>query len=219
MWSAIAISRPGPDLGAQRAGRVGDQQRLGAGRAQRAHRARASRAGVAALVDVRAALQAGHRQPAERARARAGPPWPATPGAREAGQLGVGDRDGVLERVGEPAEPGAEHDPQPRRVSPRAAIAAAAARASAHPVGQVLRAERARQQLARASRSSRAPAAPHRWTVAVERHELAQPLAAAAARHADARRRRRSPPPRRSRVRPAATSAPIADASAHWPCG
>ena len=100
--------RAGADLGVERAGGVGDEQRLRAGRLQRAHRA-AHRAGVAALVDVRAALQAGDREPGQRAeRERAGVPVHAR--LREVGQLGVRDRDGVLERVGDRSEARAEDD-------------------------------------------------------------------------------------------------------------
>ena len=48
---------------------------------------------------------------------------------REVRQLGVGDRDGVLERVGDRAEAGAEDDPEPRRGARSASDCAALIRA------------------------------------------------------------------------------------------
>ena len=65
---------------------------------------------VVALVQVEAALEHDDRPPAERAEQQ--PADVARRGrGRPAGQVGERDRDGVLEVVGEAAEPGAEDDP------------------------------------------------------------------------------------------------------------
>ena len=193
--------RSGADLGAQRAGGVGGQQRAGAGRLQRADRD-AHAGGVAALVDVATPLEDRDRQAGERAeRQRPGVAGHAR--LREARQVAVRDRHRVLERVGHGAETRAEDDPE-RRLEAGSALADDVDGGHAR---QELRPERERQQLAerrRAALSRRRAEVDRR----VERHELAQALAAAAAGDAqrvgagDHRRlddpapRRRPPSPR-----------------------
>ena len=104
-----------PHVRAQRAGGVREQEDLGAGRGERAHR-RAERVEIGALVLVSAALEDHHRHPADPSRHRAaGVALDARPG--EAGQLLVAELRGVLHRVGHAAQAGAQHDaharPQP----------------------------------------------------------------------------------------------------------
>ena len=66
--------------------------------------------GVVALVQVEAALEHDHRPPGEPAEEQPSG-VPRRGRRRPAGQLRERDRDGILEVVGQPAEPGAEHDP------------------------------------------------------------------------------------------------------------
>ena len=92
---------------------------------------------------------------------------------REVRQVGVRDRDGVLERVGDRSEARAEDDPQPR--GPLRDHVHAGRNSGPNDSGRSSSSVAVR----------RSPPAEQRWIVAVERHELAQPLAAAAARDAD----------------------------------
>ena len=206
-------------LGAQRAGGVGEHERLGAEQLAACGPASRPRRPSIALVDVRAAAQA--RRPGmpasvpEHERARvAGDRADA-----EAGQVGVRDR-----RPRPRARRRARRGPEPSTSAERAAEARRPlARRRRRP-----RARRSRRQALRAEGSgSSSPSVVVRRTPLeageVDRRvrvgELAQALAAAAARRDDARRRRGDDDlddAARRRRRP---SRRCADASAHWPCG
>ena len=130
MWSAIAISEPGRRLRAQRAGGVGGQQRAPRRRAAARAPARASRPGRRPRR--RAGGPAGTRPgrpPSRPSTSR--PPWPATPGSGKPGQV-ARRRSAIASSsgVGEPAEAGAEDQPEPRREAGRAARRSTAAAAS-----------------------------------------------------------------------------------------
>ena len=123
MWSVIAIEPPGADLGAQRAGGVGEHERPRRRAAASARTGVTHRRRVAALVHVRAALQA--RRPARRASV------PRTSAAGVAGDAsGAGSRaarrSGCSTALGSGVGD-ARRGPSRARC-PRAARAAAAAR-------------------------------------------------------------------------------------------
>ena len=179
MWSAIAISEPGPDLGAQRAGGVGDQQRLGAGVLERAHRARASRPGRRPRR--RACGPAGTRPAARRG-------VPSTSRAAVAGDARLREARAGRRRRSATASSSASASPprpEPRMIPSRGAKPGAlgddrvAVDSRAGTPGRRSAAAAPRASSSRARRSSA-----QQVDVGVERHELAQPLAAAAARHA-----------------------------------
>ena len=103
---------PGAELGAQRAGGVREDQRVGARGAEGPDRGR-DRLDRRPLVEVAAALEDGDRDAAEVADHRAA--GVAGDGReREAGKLLVGDDVRVGDRVGDGAEAGAEHDADAR---------------------------------------------------------------------------------------------------------
>ena len=143
MWSVIAISDPGADLGAQRSGGIGQDQHRGSGRPQRADRG-PQRVETAAFVQVRAALEHRHRDAPDRAQHRP----PGVPGDGRAGKPGqvlVADDGRVLDGVGDRAEAGPEHDADARR-------------AQAHAERPAL--ERAGQQLSQRQRQGSVPGRP-----------------------------------------------------------
>ena len=101
------------DLGAERAGGVGQDQRVAAERLQRA-RQYVDGSSRHALVQMDAALQTGDLDAAEAAEHQpSGVALDA--GARKARQVGIVDRRGVLDRGRDPVEPGAQDQTDPRR--------------------------------------------------------------------------------------------------------
>ena len=165
---------------------------------------------VAALVEVRAALEHRHRHAADAAEHRAaGVPCH----ARAAGSRAAPRRRS--RRRPPPRRPPAP-SPEPSTTPTRGAAPARSVSTCA-----------ASRQLTRIELERRAAAArrgswsgrPRRGTRAC-RAWRTRPGAGGSRRRAGRRRASRPPRrPRRSRVSPAATSAPIAEASAHWLCG
>ena len=171
MWSEIAIRRPGPTSARSEPAALVTQQRLGAELLEHADR-HAHRARVAALVDVLAALEDRDREAVELAHVQRAAV--ARDGRlREAVELGVREPRGVRERVGEPAQTGAEDDPEPRR---EVLEASHSGRNSGPKERGQQRVERRR--LARAVLGADVD-------LGAGHDELAQPLAAAAAGHAE----------------------------------
>ena len=112
MWSAIAHERAGAQVVAQPAGRVGQQDGRRAGAAGGARTGVTIAAGSAPSYRcARPCRTAAGTPPAARAPPAA---LPLDRRPREAGQLLVRHRDGVLGRLGHAAQPGAEHDPEAR---------------------------------------------------------------------------------------------------------
>ena len=122
MWSAISISRPRAEVGAQRAGGVGQHEDLGAGRLAAPARGCGCCVEVAALVEVRAALERHDGHAADAARARARPACPSTLGRGKPGQVLVAARRWRPPRR-RPPRPG-------RSRAPRRPAAAAPARST-----------------------------------------------------------------------------------------
>ena len=114
MWSVISMTEPGAMSGSSEPAALVRISLLDADAGQRLERRPHDR-GVAVLVIVRAAGQHQHRRAGEDARRRPAPAWPVTPLLGKAGQVGIGDADGVLDLVDEPAEAGAEHQRRLRR--------------------------------------------------------------------------------------------------------
>ena len=215
MWSEISIRLPGAHLRAQRAGGVGEHEDLGARPRAARGRACGSSLEVAALVHVRAALEHRHRHAADAAQHRA--PAVARHARRAGSRAARRSRSWWGPPRRRPPRRGPSRAPRPRaaRRPERSFMTAAAASPWLMPRGSQL--ERQRQQLADGRGLARSVQAP-RWTGRVRARELREPLAAAAAGRADVHalgRHRHLSDPRR----PAATSAPIAEVSAHWPCG
>ena len=111
-WSAMTISVPGPKRRVDAAGRVRQDDEPGpepartAGRAGRRGRGRCPRrCGTGPGAWHGRAVEPAEQQP---------PDVPGRGRGRPARQVGERDRDGVLEVVGQPAEPRAEHDPDRR---------------------------------------------------------------------------------------------------------
>ena len=104
--------RPRPEARVEAAGRVGQDDEPRAELLEQQD-GLDDQARVVALVQVEAALEHDDRAPAEAAEQQpAGMPRGGR--RRPAGQLRERDRDRILEVVGQPAEPGAEHDPDLR---------------------------------------------------------------------------------------------------------
>ena len=113
--------RAGAHRRTQRPGGIGQHEDRRAGRAQRPDR-RAQCFEIAALVQVRAPLEHGNRDAADRAEdGPAGVPLDARP--RKAGQLLVPHHDRVLHGIGDRAQARPQHDPHSRRAEVHASSA------------------------------------------------------------------------------------------------
>ena len=166
------------DLGPQGARRVGQHQDLGAGAVERAH-GRAQLIEVAALVEVRSALQQRHRDATELAQHHMAAVT-LDRGPRKARQLLVGHLDRLADGLGDHAETRAEHD----------ADARACAAAALQDPRRLAPAHGASRSKASGSSSPsvvdwRGPPGRPRCTGIIRTAELGQALAAAATRRAD----------------------------------
>ena len=168
----------GADLGAQRAGRVGQHEDLGAGGGQRAHRGDARRR-VAALVEVRAAHEHAHGHAAAGGRAPRG--------RRGRARSGAGSRAARRSRrltassTASATAPSPEPSTMPTRGATCARRTAAAAPSALTPATPRRRPAAAARPWSWSARAAGAPEVHGR----VGRGELLQALAAAAARRAD----------------------------------
>ena len=204
------MRRPGPTSGRSEPAAFVETMQLGAG-ARTVRTGDGERAGVDALVEVRAALQDGDGDAAERAEDE--PPGVAGDAADRGkpGSSAYGMRRRVLHGVGDAAEAGAEDERRAAGRSRRAGVgmrsaaavtgrrrAAGARRASSGPPDPLGPAEVDRRCRGPANSESRWRQPPH------GRDELAASAMTATSA---------------IRVPPSVTSAPIADASAHWPWG
>ena len=214
--------RAGSDLGAQRARRHWSASAPQAAQWRSVRIGKATSAGRAALVEMHPALKAGDRHAGKMPRAPAWPAWPSTRGTREARQIGIGEcwRSARSHR---PVAPRPEPRTRPTPAAEaRCALAddtggdrLAAALAARSPGPKALRQQLGQRLVVKAQAFGAVDLRPARRRAA----NSAQPLPAAAAGRAGLDRRRPAPATSDPAVSPAATMAPIAVASAHWPCG